>query len=194
MQTPINILKTEILSDNWYVLRKVTYEMQHRDGSKQTHSREAYDRGNGATILLYNRERGTVILTRQFRLPTYLNGNASGQLIETCAGLLDADEPETCIRREVAEETGFEIGEVENIFQAYMSPGSVTEIVHFFVAPYEHKQRVTAGGGVDGEDIEVLELDFNEALSMLKRGEICDGKTIMLLQYAQIHGLLQPAV
>lgn len=190
MPSPINIVKTEILSDNWYVLRKVTYEMQHRDGSTQTHSREAYDRGNGATILLYNRERGTVILTRQFRLPTYLNGNASGQLIETCAGLLDADEPEIAIRREIAEETGFVIGTVHKIFQAYMSPGSVTEIVHFFVAPYEHEQRLQAGGGVDGEEIEVLELDFNEALAMLARGEICDGKTIMLLQYAQIHGLV----
>lgn len=189
MHAPITILKTEILSDNWYVLRKVTYTMRHRDGSEQTHSREAYDRGNGATILLYNRQRGTVILTRQFRLPTYLNGNSTGLLIETCAGLLDADEPEACIRREVAEETGFHIGEVKKIFQAYMSPGSVTEIVHFFIAEYEHEQRIDAGGGVEDEDIEVLELDFSEALDLMAKGEICDGKTIMLLQYAQIHGV-----
>lgn len=186
----VELLDTEVLSDNWYTLRKVTYRIRRSNGAWETQSREAYDRGNGATILLYDRSRGTVILTRQFRLPTYVNGNASGMLIEACAGLLDQDNPEACIAREAREETGFEIRNARKIFESYMSPGSVTEVLHFFVADYSREQRVTAGGGVDDEDIEVMEMPFSTALAKITSGEIRDAKTIMLLYYAQIHGLL----
>jgi nudix-type nucleoside diphosphatase (YffH/AdpP family) len=183
----VEVLKTEVLSDNWYVLRKVTFRLRKRDGSWETQSREAYDRGNGATILLYDRARRTVVLTRQFRLPTYVNGNPSGMLIEACAGLLDAEAPETCIAREAFEETGYEIRNARKVMQAYMSPGSVTEILHFFVAEYSRAQRVNDGGGVEEEDIEVMELSFDDALGRIASGEIRDGKTIMLLQYAALH-------
>jgi GDP-mannose pyrophosphatase NudK len=188
----IQILKTEILSDNWYTLRKVTYEFTNRAGEKITQSREVYDRGNGSTILLYNKEKGTVILTRQFRLPTYINGNADGMMIEACAGLLDQHNAEDCIRKETEEETGYRITHIEKVFEAYMSPGSVTEILYFFVAEYSADMKVTEGGGleVEQENIEVLELPFAEALSMVKSGEIKDAKTIILLQYAQIHQLV----
>jgi len=187
MNTHIEVLKTEVLSDNWYVLRKVTFRLRKRDGNWETQSREAYDRGNGATILLYDRTRRTVVLTRQFRLPTYVNGNASGMLIEACAGLLDHDDPETAIAREAFEETGYEIRSPRKVMQAYMSPGSVTEILHFFVAEYSRGQRRNDGGGVEEEDIEVMELSFDEALRGIASGEIRDGKTIMLLQYAALH-------
>ncbi len=190
MNNSVEIIKSEILSDNWYTLRKITFEYRHKNGEVKTHSREAYDRGNGATILLYNRQRQTVVLTRQFRLPTFVNGNESGMLIETCAGLLDKDNAEDCIRRETEEETGYKIKDVRKIFEAYMSPGSVTEILYFFVAEYTKEMRASEGGGVDaGEDIEVLEYAFDLALSMIESGEIKDGKTIMLLQYALIHNL-----
>ena len=154
----VNILKNDILSDNWHTLRKITYEYLKNDGTSQTQSREAYDRGNGATILLYNKVLKTVILTRQFRLPTFINGNATGMLIETCAGLLDKDNPEDCIKRETEEETGYKISAVKSVFQAYMSPGSVTEILYFFIAEYGKSMRVTNGGGVahEQEDIEVF--------------------------------------
>lgn len=187
MTTAVEVLRTEVLSDNWYVLRKVTFRMRKRDGSWEVQSREAYDRGNGATILLYDRARRRVVLTRQFRLPTYVNGNASGMLIEACAGLLDADDPETCIVREAFEETGYEIQNARKVMEAYMSPGSVTEILHFFVAEYSRAQRVSDGGGVEEEDIEVLELSFDDALAGVASGEIRDAKTIMLLQYAALH-------
>jgi GDP-mannose pyrophosphatase NudK len=188
----VKILKTEVLSDNWYVLRKITYEYSKTDGSTQTQSREAYDRGNGATILLYNKTRQTVILTRQFRLPTFVNGNPTGMLIEACAGLLDKDNAEDCIRRETQEETGYRISEVEKIFEAYMSPGSVTEIVHFFIAEYEKDMKVADGGGVaaEEENIEVLEYNIDDALNMIKTGEIKDGKTIMLLQHVRLHNIV----
>jgi nudix-type nucleoside diphosphatase (YffH/AdpP family) len=183
----IEVINTEVLSDNWYVLRKVTFNIRKRDGSWETQSREAYDRGNGATILLYDPARRTVILTRQFRLPTYVNGNASGMLVEACAGLLDRDDPERCIMREVREETGFAIHDARKVMQAYMSPGSVTEMLHFFVAEYSQTQRVTDGGGVEEEQIEVIELPFEEAMRQVASGEIMDGKTIMLLQFAALH-------
>ncbi|MBO9198654.1 MULTISPECIES: GDP-mannose pyrophosphatase NudK [Niastella] len=188
----INILNTEILSDNWYVLKKITYEYTKKDGSVKTQTREAYDRGNGATILLYNKEQGTVILTRQFRLPTYINGNKDGMLIEACAGLLDKDNPEDCIRRETEEETGYKIKDVRKVFEAYMSPGSVTEILYFFIAAFSKEMKVAAGGGVEHEEenIEVLEIDINKAMSMIETGEIKDGKTIMLLQYLKLNQLL----
>jgi len=187
MNPAIEVIKTEVLSDNWYVLRKVTFRIRKRDGSWETQSREAYDRGNGATILLYDVARETVILTRQFRLPTYVNGNTSGMLVEACAGLLDRDDPEQCITRELREETGFLVRDVRKVMQAYMSPGSVTEMLHFFVAEYSQAQRVDGGGGVEEEDIEVLELPFEEALAQVASGEIRDGKTILLLQFAALH-------
>lgn len=188
----VKILKTEILSDNWYVLRKITYEYFKKDGTKQTQSREAYDRGNGATILLYNQLQKTVILTKQFRLPTYVNGNENGMLIEACAGLLDKDNAEDCIRRETEEETGYKVSSVQKIFEAYMSPGSVTEILHFFIAEYSKSMKVNEGGGVEHEEenIEVLEMEINKAMQMIETGEIKDGKTIMLLQYVKLHNLI----
>jgi GDP-mannose pyrophosphatase NudK len=188
----VKITAKEILSDNWYTLNKVTFEYKRKDGSWETQSREAYDRGNGATILLYNKETQSVILTRQFRLPTYLNGNEDGMLIETCAGLLDKDNPETAIKRETEEETGYKITDVKKVFEAYMSPGSVTEIVYFFVAEYSKEMRISDGGGhhEEQENIEVLETPFIDALNMVINGEIKDGKTIMLLQYAQLNALV----
>ena len=182
----VTILKTEILSDNWYTLRKITYQRQKEDGTTETNTREAYDRGNGAAILLYNKQTPTVILTRQFRLPTFINGNADGMLIEACAGLLDKDQPDVAIKRETEEETGYKVSSVEKVFEAYMSPGSVTEVVYFFVCEYTQAQRVTSGGGVEEEDIEVLELDIDAANEKIATGEIRDGKTIMLLQYATL--------
>ncbi len=188
----IKIIKTEVLSDNWYVLRKVTYDVRQKDGTWKTVSREAYNRGNGATILLYNKASRTVILTNQFRMPTYLNGNSTGMLMETCAGLLDKDNAEDCIRRETEEETGYKVTHVQKVFEAYMSPGSVTELLYFFVAEYSTNMKISDGGGLedDQENIEVLELPFDEALKMMRDGRIRDGKTIMLLQYAQINNLI----
>ncbi|MCG8327506.1 MAG: GDP-mannose pyrophosphatase NudK [Chitinophagales bacterium] len=192
MNNGIKITKTELLSDNWYRLNKVTYEYQKKNGEWETHIREAYDRGNGAAILLYNKEHRTVILTRQFRLPTYVNGNKDGMMIEACAGLLDENNAEDCIKKETEEETGYRIDKVQKVFEAYMSPGSVTEILYFFVAEYDKEMKISEGGGLaeEQENIEVLELDFEEALNMIRTGEIKDAKTIMLLQYAQIHALL----
>jgi nudix-type nucleoside diphosphatase (YffH/AdpP family) len=188
----VKILKNEVLSDNWYTLRKVTFKYQLNNGKWQEQSREAYDRGNGATILLYNKIQKTVILTRQFRLPTFINGNPSGMLIEACAGLLDKDNPEECIRRETEEETGYKITEVKKIFELYMSPGSVTEILYFFVAEYTRFMKVNEGGGAEHEqeNIEVLELPFDDALTMVEGGSIKDAKTVILLQYLKIHALI----
>lgn len=193
MNDRIKIIKTDVLSDNWYVLKKITYDYRLRNGTWTTISREAYNRGNGATILLYNKKQGTVILTRQFRLPSFINGNGSGMLIEACAGLLDKDNAEDCIKRETEEETGYKVSSVRKIFEAYMSPGSVTEMLTFFVAVYEKDMKVTEGGGLenDHEDIEVLEISFTEALSMIENGTIKDAKTIMLLYYASIHKLTE---
>ena len=188
----IRVTEERLLSDDWYVLKKTTFDYRRRDGTWQQLSRETYDRGNGASILLYNRARRTVVLTRQFRFPAYVNGCPDGMLIETCAGLLDAEDAASCIRRETEEETGYRVGAVQKVFEAYMSPGSVTERLSFFVAPYERTQRVSEGGGEasEGEEIEVLEPTLDEALEMIARGEICDGKTIMLLQHAKLAGLV----
>jgi nudix-type nucleoside diphosphatase (YffH/AdpP family) len=188
----IKILDTKVLSDNWYVLRKITYEYSKKDGTKLTQSREAYDRGNGATILLYNKEQKTVILTRQFRLPTFVNGNETGMLIEACAGLLDKENAEVCIKRETEEETGYKITDLRKIFEAYMSPGSVTEILYFFIAEYSKEMKVSEGGGIDHEEenIEVLEFDIEKVMKMIESGEIKDGKTIMLLQYIKLNNIL----
>ncbi|MEJ7643836.1 MAG: GDP-mannose pyrophosphatase NudK [Chryseolinea sp.] len=187
----VKILEQKLLSDNWYKLYKFTYSLTDKHGKELIQSREAYDRGNGATILLYNPSEQKVILTSQFRLPTLVNGNESGMLIEACAGLLDLDNPEECIRRETEEETGYRVEHVRKIFDIYMSPGSVTEILHFFVGEYSRDQKVNDGGGVDeDENIEVLELDFGKAYNMIASGEIRDAKTIILLQYAKLNSLL----
>lgn len=188
----VNIIKEELLSDNWYTLKKYTYEILKPDGTRQKQVREVYDRGNGAAILLYNKERRTVILTRQFRLASFVNGNKAGLLIEACAGLLDQDNPEDAIKRETEEETGYRISDVKKIFEAYMSPGSVSEILYFFIAEYTQSMKVNPGGGIEHEqeDIEVLETGFDQALAMIESGEIRDAKTIILLQYMRIHHIL----
>lgn len=189
MSDRIKIQQIETLADDWGKLKKTTFEYRRGDGTWQTLTRETYDRGNGSTILLYNPARRTVVLTRQFRYPVYVNGH-SGMLIETCAGLLDERDPETAIKHETEEETGYKLTSVRKVFEAYMSPGSVTEKLYFFVAEYDAP--VGKGGGLeaDGEDISVVELDFDRALRMVRDGEIVDGKTIMLLQHAQINKLL----
>lgn len=190
MKQQVNIVEKKLLSDNWYKLYKYSYETVDKKGNKKIEQREAYDRGNGAVILLYNKKKNTVILTRQFRLPTFINGNTDGMMIEACAGLLDKDNPEDCIRKETEEETGYRISHVQKIYEAYMSPGSMTEILYFFVAEYSKDQKVNEGGGVEGEEnIEVLELSFQDAWAMIERGEIKDAKTIMLLQYSLIKKL-----
>ena len=184
----VKILEKKLLSDNWYKLYKYTFTVKGPDGKTREQTREAYDRGNGAVILLYNRENKTVVLTRQFRLPTFVNGNPDGMMIEACAGLLDEDNAEDCIKRETEEETGYRVSHVEKIYEAYMSPGSVTEILYFFIGEYSKDQKVNDGGGVEHEqeNIEVLELDLDKAYGMISTGEIRDAKTIMLLQYAKL--------
>ncbi|MEP7000380.1 MAG: NUDIX domain-containing protein [bacterium] len=194
MQPPahkIRVVDVETLSDNWFVLKKTTFDYRRRDGEWQRQSRETYDRGNGASLLLYNVAQSTVVLTRQFRFPAYVNGCVDGMLIEACAGLFDGDDAESCIRREAEEETGFRIRQPKKLFAAYMSPGSVTEKLHFFAAEYEAEDRVTEGGGAahEGEDIEVIELSLDDAMGMIRSGAIEDGKTIMLLQHATLVGL-----
>ncbi|AIG01450.1 GDP-mannose pyrophosphatase [Pseudomonas fluorescens] len=192
--SPVRITCEELLSDNWYLLKKYSFDLRRRDGSWQAQTREVYDRGNGATILLYNTLQRTVLLIRQFRMPTFVNGH-DGYLIETAAGLLDNASPEERIRLEAEEETGYRIGHVEKIYSAFMSPGSVTERIHFFIGEYQPGDRVSEGGGLaeEGEDIDVLELGFDEAIAMVARGEIVDGKTIMLLQYLELR-LLKAAL
>ncbi|MFK3661285.1 GDP-mannose pyrophosphatase NudK [Scandinavium sp. NPDC088450] len=190
MSFNIEIIKDKILSENYFVLRNITYDLTRSNGEVIRHKREVYDRGNGATILLYNPGKQSVVLVRQFRVATWVNGNADGRLIETCAGLLDDDEPEDCIRKEAVEETGYQVSNVRKVFELYMSPGGVTELVHFFVAEYDDSQRANAGGGVEDEDIDVLEMPFAQALAMVKRGEIRDGKAVILLQYLQSAGLM----
>ena len=190
-EAPVRVLDVTLLSDDWYVLKKTTFEHRRRDGTWQRVTRETYDRGNGAVLLLFNAERGTVVLTRQFRFPAWVNGCADGMLIEACAGLLDGQDPEACIRREAEEETGYRIRAPRKLFEAYMSPGSVTEKLHFFAAEVDAADRLSAGGGEahEGEDIEVIELALPEALAMIDAGLIQDGKTIMLLQHAARVGL-----
>lgn len=189
MNDRVKISKIELLSDNWYILKKASFAYLRNNGEWQEQQREFYDRGNGATILLYNLAQQTVVLTRQFRFPAFMNGLESGLLIETAAGLLDEASPEERIRLEAEEETGYQVQALQKVFEAYMSPGSVTEKLYFYVAEYASQQRIGAGGGLEqeGEDIEVLELPFTQALAMLQSGEIQDAKTIMLLQHAALH-------
>jgi nudix-type nucleoside diphosphatase (YffH/AdpP family) len=184
----IRIIDTQVLSDDWFILKKTTFDFLRRDNSWQRLSRETYDRGNGATVLLYDRRRETVVLTRQFRFPAFVNGH-DGMLLEVPAGLLDDATPEHRIRAEMEEEAGYRVQRVEKLFEAFMSPGSVTEKLHFFLAEYDAGSKVCLGGGVaaEGEDIEVIELPLADALQRIQSGEIVDGKTIMLLQYAALH-------
>ncbi len=186
----VRVTDVRLLSDNWYRLHTTTFDYLSDDGVWTSQSRETYDRGNGATILLYDLERRTVLLTSQFRYPVYVNGHPDGMLLETAAGLLDDDDPETAIRREAIEETGHEVGEVTHVFDVYMSPGSVTERLHFFTAPYSAHTLTTAGGGLadEGEHITVVELGIEDALAMIEDGRIADAKTIMLLQWSVLRG------
>ena len=192
MNSRIRNVSSAVLSDNWYTLRKYTFDYRAKSGQWETQEREAYDRGNGATILLYNKRRKTIILTRQFRLPTYINGNSDGFLVEVCAGLLDGDDPLNCIRKETIKETGYHVDNVTKVFEAYMSPGSVTERLHFYIGEYDRSMKKSAGGGVaeEKEDIEVLELPIDKALQQIAEGEIIDGKTIMLVYHLRISGVL----
>ncbi|GIM96345.1 hypothetical protein Ato02nite_081380 [Paractinoplanes toevensis] len=186
------IRDVELLATAWHVLRRTTYDYRHPDGHWSRQQRETYDRGDGATVLLYDPERRTVLLTRQFRYPAYVNGHPDGMLVEAAAGLLDDDDPAQAIRREAAEELGVTVGELEEVFKVWMSPGSVTERLHFYAAPYTPADRTGAGGGVaaEGEDIEAVEIPFDEALKWIADGRIADAKTIMLLQWAALSGPL----
>jgi nudix-type nucleoside diphosphatase (YffH/AdpP family) len=186
----VRVVDVELLAAGWHVLRRTTLEYRGADGVWSRQQRETYDRGNGATVLLYNRDLRTVLLTRQFRYPVYVNDHPDGMLIETAAGLLDDDDPATAIRREASEETGVDIGDLEHVYAVYMSPGSVTERIHFFAAPYDAASRTGAGGGLahEGEEIDVLEVDFDESLAMIRDGRIQDAKAIMLLHWAAIDG------
>lgn len=191
-KSKISIISKTELSNDWAKLEKVKYEYQLQDGATQIQEREVYNRGNGAVILLYNKNKQTVILTRQLRIPTWFNGNADGLMIEACAGMLDDKNPEECIRKETEEETGYTLNNIEKVMEVYMSPGSVTEILHYFVTEYSSEMKTSEGGGAENEqeNIEVMELPFDKALEMIKNGEIKDAKTIILLQYAKLNNLL----
>ena len=188
----VKIKKITNLSNDWYKLDKVNFDYQLISGEWQNQNRESYNRGNGACILLYNSKEKTVVLTKQFRMPSYLNGNGDGMLIEVCAGLLDEDDPRSCIIKEVEEETGYRINDPVKVLEVYSSPGAVTEIIHYFISEYNSKMKISEGGGKEEEteEIEVLEIDFNRALKMIENGIIKDAKTIILLQYARLHNLL----
>tara|TARA_R110002049_G_scaffold1498_1_gene11592 strand:+ start:17293 stop:17877 length:585 start_codon:yes stop_codon:yes gene_type:complete len=186
-------IESKLLSDNYYILKKMTFDYQMKSGKWVSQMREVYDRGDGAGILLYNKEKQTVILTKQFRMPTFMNGNGDGFLVEICAGMLDKDNPEACIIRETEEEVGYRIKDVKKVYEAYTSPGVLTEKMHFFIGEYTDAMKVNDGGGLESEaeDIEVLELSFQEAIKILNNGDIQDMRTIVLLQYALVHKLLE---
>jgi len=192
MREKLRMISSELLSDNWGEVKKHTFELQRRDGTWQRQVRETYDRGHGAAVLLYNRDKRTIILTRQFRFPAFFNGDANPWLVEAPAGKLDGDDPLTCAKKEAEEETGYRVHQLTLVASPYMSPGSVTERLYLYVGEYNASERVSAGGGLEaeGEDIETLELPFGEALSMLERGDIVDGKTIILLQYLALKALI----
>ncbi|MFS4481991.1 NUDIX domain-containing protein [Hyunsoonleella sp. 2307UL5-6] len=189
----IKNIKKKLLSDNYYILNKVTFDYMMKNGVWVNQMREVYDRGDGAGILLYNKQKKTIILTKQFRMPTYLNDNKNGMLVEVAAGMLDKDNPEACIIRETEEEVGYRLKEVKKVYEAYSSPGVMTEKMHFFIGEYTDAMKVSEGGGLDSEheDIEVLVLPFETAVNMLNNGEIVDTRTIVLLQYAIIHKLFE---
>ena len=193
MNSKVKNIKKVLLSDNWYTLNKIVFDYQMPNGDWVNQAREAYDRGNGATVMLYNKQKQTVVLVSQFRMPTYLNGNETGMLIESCAGLLDGDDPETCVIKEAEEESGFRVSKVEKIFEAYMSPGAVTEVLHFYIAAYNDGNKVSSGGGLseEQEDITARVAHVKTGMIMISKGEIRDAKTIMLLQYLKINGLME---
>ena len=188
----VKIKSVKNLSNDWYTLDKVNFDYQIKNGSWQNQNRESYDRGDGACILLFNAEEKKVILTKQFRMPSYLNGNNDGMMIEVCAGLLDKDDPLTCIKKEAEEETGYKISEPKKVFELYSTPGAVTEKIHYFIAEYTNEMKISEGGGLEeeSEEIEVLEMGFPKAIKMIESGDICDAKTIILLQYVQINKLI----
>jgi nudix-type nucleoside diphosphatase (YffH/AdpP family) len=191
MTPEIKITNTEILSKDKFELKKITFERQNKKGEWQTQEREVYDRGNAATIFLYNVKKRTLILTRQLRIPSFINGNPTGMLLETCAGNMEDGTPEECARREAEEETGYKPENVRKVMEAYMSAGGITELLYFFTGTYSEKTKVSEGGGLEEEqeEIEVLEMSFEDALALLENGEIRDAKTIMLLQYAKLQRL-----
>lgn len=194
MQNPkINITKITVLADEWNTLKKVKFDYKTKKGIWQEQLRECYTTGEGACILLYNTKKHTIILTKQFRMPTYLSGIKDGMMIEVCAGLLDDDDPDTCIKKEVLEETGYKIDRVQKVFELYSTPGTVSEKLHYYIGEYNDGMKINAGGGLDSEqeEIEVLEYDFNNALNMIKTGEIIDARTVILLHYAKIERLLE---
>ncbi|MER8426574.1 NUDIX domain-containing protein [Mesorhizobium sp. M1403] len=188
MEDRIRIRSEEVLSDEWAVLKKTVFDYRRRDGKWETHTRQTYDRGDGAVILPFDPERSTVLLVRQFRYPAYVTGHKD-PLIEACAGLLDEDDPEACIRKEAEEELGYRLKDVQRLFSPYMSPGSVTERLWFFVARYSPADRISDGGGAhdEGEDIEVLEMPLDEALAGIHDGRILDAKTIILIQHLKLN-------
>lgn len=190
MVNNVKIKSTEVLSDNFFPLKKVKYEITKENGEVEELNREVYLSKNGATVLLYNRENRSVILTRQFRLPSYMNNNPTGMLLETCAGIVEeGEDPAATVKREIEEETGYKVEEVKKVFELYMTPGSVAEMLYFFVAEYTKGQRVSEGGGLEeeNEEIEVIEMPFEEAFIKIGSGEIKDAKTVLLLQYARIY-------
>lgn len=193
MNSKVKNIKKILLSDNWYTLNKIVFDYKMPNGQWVEQARESYDRGNGAAVILYNKKKQTVVLISQFRMPTYMNGNESGLMIEVTAGLLDGDDPQTCVIKEAEEESGFRVKKVEKVFEAYMSPGAVTEILYFYIAEYDDSDKVSEGGGVaaEQEDITVLELDFKKAMDMISTGEIKDAKTIMLLQYLKLNEIMK---
>ena len=193
MKNPkVKNISIEKLSHQWYKLDKVSFDYQTKNGKWQKQIRESYDRGDGAAILLLNPTTSKVVLTKQFRMPSYLNGNTNGMMIEVCAGLLDKNDPITCIKNEVIEETGYKVEEVIKLFELYSTPGAVTEKIHYFIGYYNEDMKVSEGGGLasETEEIEVLELEFNQALSMIESGEIRDAKTVILLQNARLKKLI----
>jgi len=192
MADRVRMISSELLSNNWGEVKKHTFELERRDGTWQRQVRETYDRGHGSGVLLYNRQKRTVILTRQFRFPVWYMGDQAAWLVEVPAGKLDGDDPLTCARKEAEEETGYGVRDLTLVATPYMSPGSITERLWLYVGEYDASSRISAGGGLEheGEDIETLEIPFAEAMAMLERGEIADGKTIILLQHIALKGLL----
>lgn len=189
MSKNIRVISTELLSDNFFPLKKVKYESVTEDGTVEELNREVYFSSNGATVLLYNRENNSVVLTRQFRIPTFLNNNPTGMMIEACAGIVeDNEDPKKGILREIEEETGYKVENAKKIFELYSTPGSVAEMIHYYVAEYRKDQKISEGGGLEkeNEDIEVIEMPFEDAFIKILSGEIKDAKTVILLQYARI--------
>ena len=189
----VRVNEEQIISDKHFVLKNINFDILKKDGKWQTQNREVFDHGNAVAVLLYNREKRTVILTKQFRIATYVNGNATGMLTEACAGLLEGDEdPEDAVIREIKEETGYHITHVEKVYEAYSSAGSLTELLYLYIAEYGSGQQKGEGGGLaeEGEEINVLEMSFDEATDMMEKGEIRDAKTIILLQYLKLKKVL----